>query len=327
MAPRKTHCFARRSLRWLAQRFERSWIEALNAAGYLQHIVVLTGLLLQRSPGDAAVVAAFTFRTWLVNEEHQQLLASLDLFGPNLLREDRRGLFERVLMRIERAHAAELWPEVPARVSVSNIGIEELRSVFRLCDPSERRYSPEAGPYPSLAASAASGFLMKRLFAHVVDFSPLGLRSLVEEMLAKESSLPPTFSKQEREKQNMRGYKRKRGKHSWEITVYRGKLANGKPDRIIRNVKGSARDADEFMAKLAHQVRTGSTVDDNNLTVRSYLESWLSDVVSQLAATTCERYSQIVNLRANPRDWAHSAIKGSAGSRPSVICEVECKTA
>ena len=188
-------------LRWLAQRFERSWIEALNAARYLQHIVVLTGLLLERSPGDAAVVAAFTFRTWLVNEEHQQLLASLDLFGPNLLREDRRGLFERVLMRIERAHAAELWPEVPARVSVSNIGIEELRSVFRLCDPSERRYSPEAGPYPSLAASAASGFLMKRLFAHVVDFSPLGLRSLVEEMLAKESSLPQrSVNKKERNK-------------------------------------------------------------------------------------------------------------------------------
>ena len=98
----------------------------------------------------------------------------------------------------------------------------------------------------------------------------------------------------------MRGYKRKRGKHCWEITVYRGKLANGKPDRIIRNVKGSARDADEFMAKLAHQVRTGSTVDDNNLTVRSYLESWLSDVVSQLAATTCQRYSQIVNLLVIP---------------------------
>ena len=68
------------------------------------------------------MVAAFTFRTWLVKEGHQQRLASLDLFGPNLLRGDRRGLFERALMGIERARAAELWPAVPARVGVSKIG-------------------------------------------------------------------------------------------------------------------------------------------------------------------------------------------------------------
>jgi integrase len=98
----------------------------------------------------------------------------------------------------------------------------------------------------------------------------------------------------------MIGYKRKRGKRSWEVTVYRGKLPTGKPDRIIRNIKGSARDADEFMAKLAHQVRTGSTIDDKKLTVTSYLKSWLRDVASQLAATTYQRYAQIVNLRAIP---------------------------
>ena len=54
------------------------------------------------------------------------------------------------------------------------------------------------------------------------------------------------------------------------------------------------------MAGDSQRVRTGSTIDDRELTAREFLETWLNDVVSQLAATTCERYSQIVDLRANP---------------------------
>jgi integrase len=98
----------------------------------------------------------------------------------------------------------------------------------------------------------------------------------------------------------MTGYKRKRGKRSWEVTVYRGRLPDGKPDRIIRNVKGSAREADEAQAELVRQVRTGSTVDDRKMTVKNFLESWLRDVAAQLAAKTYERYAQIINLRAIP---------------------------
>ena len=98
----------------------------------------------------------------------------------------------------------------------------------------------------------------------------------------------------------MRGYKRRRGKRSWEVTIYRGRHADGKPDRIIRNVKGSARDADDFIAEQIRQVRTGSAIDDKKLTVREFLDLWLRDVVSQLAATTCQRYTQIIKLRATP---------------------------
>lgn len=98
----------------------------------------------------------------------------------------------------------------------------------------------------------------------------------------------------------MRGYKRRRGKRSWEVTIYRGRLADGKPDRIIRNIKGSASDADDFIAEQIRQVRTGSAIDDKKLTVREFLELWLRDVVSQLAATTSRRYTQIIKLRAIP---------------------------
>lgn len=98
----------------------------------------------------------------------------------------------------------------------------------------------------------------------------------------------------------MRGHIRKRGKHSWELTVYRGKLPSGKPDRIIKNVKGTKREADEVLAELLRQIQTGTTVDDKKLTVKEFLQSWLREVVSNLAATTSDRYKQVVELRAIP---------------------------
>lgn len=98
----------------------------------------------------------------------------------------------------------------------------------------------------------------------------------------------------------MRGHIRKRGKRSWELTVYRGKLPSGKPDRIIKSVKGTKREADEVLAELLRQIQTGTTVDDKKLTVKEFLQSWLREVVSNLAATTSDRYEQVVELRAIP---------------------------
>lgn len=98
----------------------------------------------------------------------------------------------------------------------------------------------------------------------------------------------------------MRGYIRKRGKGSWELTVYRGKLANGKPDRIIQNVKGNKRDADAALADLVRRAQTGSAVDDKKITARDFLESWLRDAASSLAPKTVERYEQVIRLRALP---------------------------
>jgi len=98
----------------------------------------------------------------------------------------------------------------------------------------------------------------------------------------------------------MRGYIRRRGKQSWELTVYRGRLPSGKADRIIQNVKGTKREADAALADLVRKAQTGSSVDDRKLTVREFLESWLTDVASNLAPKTVERYEQIVRLRFLP---------------------------
>jgi integrase len=98
----------------------------------------------------------------------------------------------------------------------------------------------------------------------------------------------------------MRGYIRRRGKQSWELTVYRGRLPSGKPDRIIQNVKGNKRDADAALADLVRKAQTGSTVDDRKLTIREFLESWLTDIASNLAPKTVERYEQIIRLRFLP---------------------------
>jgi len=163
-------------LRWLAKRFNRSWIEALNGAGYLQHIIALMDLLVEKEPKEAAILAAFTFRMWISTENHEQQLATLDLFAPH-------GLFERSLMKMEESSAAQFWPKVPARVSLDDIRCEDLRCVFRLCDPSESGNRSDLTAYPSRTVRAASTFLVKRLFAEVVDFSPVALRSLIQEVI------------------------------------------------------------------------------------------------------------------------------------------------
>jgi integrase len=48
------------------------------------------------------------------------------------------------------------------------------------------------------------------------------------------------------------------------------------------------------------KAQTGSSVDDRKLTIREFLESWLTDIASNLAPKTVERYEQIIRLRFLP---------------------------
>jgi hypothetical protein len=163
-------------LKWLALRFKRSWIDAMYSAGYIQHVVALISLLNASDPRLAAVVSAFAFRTWTLDEAHEEQLATLDLFQPH-------GMFEHALSAIEEITSRTLWPHVPARVNVEDIPEEELRCVFRLCDPIEIRYVAEGSSYPTRAARVACTFLVKCYFANLVSFAPTELRAFVQEVI------------------------------------------------------------------------------------------------------------------------------------------------
>jgi integrase len=121
----------------------------------------------------------------------------------------------------------------------------------------------------------------------------------------------------------VRGYIRKRGKRSWELTVYRGKLTSGKWDRIIKNVKGSKRDADAALAELVKGAQAGSPIDDKKVNVAEFLETWLRDLASRVAPRTIERYRQIISLRVVP-EFGHFRV---SKLQPFQIQEIYAKWA
>jgi integrase len=100
----------------------------------------------------------------------------------------------------------------------------------------------------------------------------------------------------------MRGYIRKRGKHSWQIAVRAGRdPISGKYVRVYRTVRGGRTVAERALARLLHEVATGGLVDPGRVTVGGWLDLWLHNIAKpNVAAKTLERYSEIVRLHLKP---------------------------
>ncbi|MHB8183673.1 MAG: tyrosine-type recombinase/integrase [Candidatus Desulforudaceae bacterium] len=90
-------------------------------------------------------------------------------------------------------------------------------------------------------------------------------------------------------------------KNHFEITVEVGRdPGTKKRRRIRRRFHGTKTDAKAFKQQLEDEVRRGTFLDPNNLTVAQYFQQWLDDVVGLKATTTKRRYRQIVELRIIP---------------------------
>lgn len=78
----------------------------------------------------------------------------------------------------------------------------------------------------------------------------------------------------------MHGSIRRRGEHSWEITIDLGRDENGKRKRTFITVRGTKAEAQRRLREMLIALDKGLTVDTNNkLTVADFLQGWLQDQV------------------------------------------------
>jgi integrase len=96
----------------------------------------------------------------------------------------------------------------------------------------------------------------------------------------------------------MRGHIRQRskGKDSYTIIISLGKdPATGKRLQHWEAVKGTKRDAERRLAELLHELDTGTFTKPGKVTVRDFLERWLTDYAKpNLSPRGFERYQGIV---------------------------------
>ena len=99
-----------------------------------------------------------------------------------------------------------------------------------------------------------------------------------------------------------RGHIKRRSPGSWSIIVSAGNdPTTGKRRRIWRTVHGTRREAEVEMSKLLAEYDRGLPPSAGRLTLREYLSTWLSDVVSRRnRPRTVESYSSLVRNHLVP---------------------------
>ena len=97
-------------------------------------------------------------------------------------------------------------------------------------------------------------------------------------------------------KDEMRGHLRKRGDRAWEISYDVGHdPRTGRRRRRWLTVRGTKRDAERRLASLLHELAEGAYVEPSLLTLRDYLDQWMTGYVSvTVRPRTAEGYRTIV---------------------------------
>lgn len=95
----------------------------------------------------------------------------------------------------------------------------------------------------------------------------------------------------------MTGHIRSRGKRSWAIVLDLGPdPATGKRRQKWHTVRGGKKHAQAEMARLINEIETGAYIEPRGLSVKDFLEQWLTDAQTKVSGTTFARYRAIVRL-------------------------------
>ena len=92
----------------------------------------------------------------------------------------------------------------------------------------------------------------------------------------------------------MKGYLRKRGRESWEITIDTGRdPSTGKRRRHFESVRGSKKEAQQRLAELMVTIEQGTYIKQHRyMTLEAWLRQWLDGhALSNLAAKTRDSYT------------------------------------
>lgn len=99
----------------------------------------------------------------------------------------------------------------------------------------------------------------------------------------------------------MKGHLRKRGRESWQASVYLGRDDSGKKRYLRRTVRGSRRDAEAELARLVVEVSEGRHVAAAPIPFGELLDRWLELKALTVAATTTEGYRFVTERYLRPR--------------------------
>jgi integrase len=89
----------------------------------------------------------------------------------------------------------------------------------------------------------------------------------------------------------MRGSISKRGKRSWRLKFDVERVGGRRQIRYV-TVKGTRKDAEAELARLVHEVNTGTLVDPSTITVGEWLHKWLA--AQTLSPRAAETYAVVV---------------------------------
>ena len=98
----------------------------------------------------------------------------------------------------------------------------------------------------------------------------------------------------------MRGHIEHRGQDRWRILIDVGYDATGKRKRLSHSVSGSQKKAEAELARLLHEMATGTYVPANGMLCQEYFEKWLEHARTTTAPSTFRRYRQIITKELIP---------------------------
>ena len=99
----------------------------------------------------------------------------------------------------------------------------------------------------------------------------------------------------------MRGYIRKKGEHSWQITLDVAPGPDGKRRRIYETVRGRKTDAQKRLSELLVNLEKGICTPPGRLTVGEHLHNWLAGYVkSNCSQRTLDGYQSIMETHLIP---------------------------
>jgi len=99
----------------------------------------------------------------------------------------------------------------------------------------------------------------------------------------------------------VRGHIRKKGQHSWQITLDIGNGSDGKRRRVYETVRGRRRDAERRLNELLVSLEKGIYAPPGRLTLAEHLRNWLTGYVkTNCSPRTFDGYESVIERHLVP---------------------------
>src|SRR5205085_3397389 len=93
----------------------------------------------------------------------------------------------------------------------------------------------------------------------------------------------------------------KRGDKNWLVRIFMGRDAQGKRRYLNTTVRGTKRDANDYLSKTLTAISTGSFVARSPVTVSEYLDKWLETAArGRVRTRTFTDYSELLARHVRP---------------------------